>query len=88
MTNVLSHPLFLLIVVLVGIILFGSKKLPSAARGLGQSLRIFKSEMKQMKSDDGESGDASPAMPPQLGTGQPGASPAPAPNPDTQRKSA
>nr|WP_308198849.1 Sec-independent protein translocase subunit TatA [Rhodococcus sp. F64268] len=40
------------IVALVVIILFGSKKLPDAARGLGRSLRIFKSEVKEMQNDD------------------------------------
>ena len=39
------------IVALVVIILFGSKKLPDAARGLGRSLRIFKSEVKEMQND-------------------------------------
>ena len=33
-------------------ILFGGKRLPEGARYLGRSLRVFKSEMKQMKSDD------------------------------------
>ncbi|MFE0747956.1 Sec-independent protein translocase subunit TatA [Gordonia sp. NPDC058843] len=40
------------IVAIVLLILFGSKKLPDAARGLGQSLRIFKSEVKEMQKDD------------------------------------
>lgn len=39
------------IVALVVVILFGSKKLPDAARGLGRSLRIFKSEVKEMQND-------------------------------------
>ena len=33
-----------LIVLAVVLLLFGSKKLPDAARGLGRSMRIFKSE--------------------------------------------
>lgn len=41
-----------LIVLAVVLLLFGSKKLPDAARGLGRSMRIFKSEMKEMKNDD------------------------------------
>ena len=41
-----------LIVLLVVLVLFGSKKLPEAARGLGRSLRIFKSEIKEMQNDD------------------------------------
>lgn len=40
------------IVAVVVLILFGSKKLPDAARGLGRSLRIFKSEVKEMQNDD------------------------------------
>ena len=39
------------IVAIVVVILFGSKKLPEAARGLGRSLRIFKSEVKEMQND-------------------------------------
>lgn len=38
----------LLIILLIIILLFGAKKLPDAARGLGRSLRIFKSETKGM----------------------------------------
>lgn len=36
----------LLIILLLVILLFGGKRLPDAARGLGRSLRIFKAEMK------------------------------------------
>jgi sec-independent protein translocase protein TatA len=43
------HMFVLLVVVAV---LFGSKRLPDAARGLGRSLRIFKSEINQMREDD------------------------------------
>jgi hypothetical protein len=49
-----SHILLLLIVV---IILFGAKRLPDSARSLGRSLRIFKSEMKDMKNDGDEKKD-------------------------------
>ena len=44
-----SHILILLIVVLV---LFGAKRLPDSARSLGRSMRIFKSEMKEMKAEE------------------------------------
>lgn len=40
-----------LIVAIVLIVLFGSKKLPDAARGLGRSMRIFKSEIEEMQKD-------------------------------------
>lgn len=45
-------PWHLAIVLAVVLILFGSKKLPDAARGLGRSMRIFKSEIKEMQNDD------------------------------------
>jgi sec-independent protein translocase protein TatA len=34
------------------LLLFGYKKLPDASRSLGRSLRIFKTEIKGMSSDD------------------------------------
>lgn len=51
------------IVIIVGIVvlLFGSRKLPDAARSMGQSLRIFKSEMKQAAKDEPSVADAQPA---------------------------
>jgi len=48
----LKEPSHIIIVVLVLVILFGSRRLPDAARGLGRSMRIFKSEINQMKEDD------------------------------------
>jgi sec-independent protein translocase protein TatA len=35
----------------VVVVLFGRQRLPEAARGLGRSMRIFKSEINEMKSD-------------------------------------
>jgi sec-independent protein translocase protein TatA len=46
-----DHPAQLLIVVLLLVILFGAKRLPDAARGLGKSLRIFKSEVTEMQNE-------------------------------------
>jgi sec-independent protein translocase protein TatA len=40
------------IIAIVVIALFGYKKLPDAARSLGRSLRIFKTEIKGMSEDD------------------------------------
>ncbi|MFE1878507.1 Sec-independent protein translocase subunit TatA [Streptomyces diastatochromogenes] len=54
------EPWHLLIVAIVIIVLFGSKKLPEAARGLGKSMRILKSEAKAMK-EDGVAQSAAPA---------------------------
>lgn len=43
------------LIVLVVVLLFGARKLPELARSMGRSMRIFKSEVKEMKSEDGES---------------------------------
>ncbi|MEK0100650.1 Sec-independent protein translocase subunit TatA [Streptomyces sp. NPDC056002] len=48
------EPWHLLIVAIVVIVLFGSKKLPDTARSLGKSLRILKSETRAMKADEVE----------------------------------
>jgi sec-independent protein translocase protein TatA len=53
------------ILILVVIVLFGSKKLPDAARGIGRSLRIFKAETKGLMTDD-EGQSVPPAVPQQI----------------------
>ena len=47
--NLFDSPWKILIVALVIIVLFGSKKLPSAARSLGQSMRILKKEVQGLR---------------------------------------
>ncbi len=42
----------LLLLLLVLVLLFGARKLPETARGLGRSLRIFKAETKGLRDDD------------------------------------
>jgi TatA/E family protein of Tat protein translocase len=42
----------IVIIIVLAIVLFGAPKLPGLARSLGQSLRIFKSEVKQMKDEN------------------------------------
>ena len=49
--NLLDHPINLAIVVLVIVVLVGWKKMPDAARSLGRSMRIFKSEVEEMKKE-------------------------------------
>ncbi|MET9362266.1 Sec-independent protein translocase subunit TatA [Streptomyces sp. NPDC006632] len=55
------EPWHLLIVAVVLILLFGSKKLPDTARALGKSLRILKSETKAMREDGSAPASATPA---------------------------
>jgi sec-independent protein translocase protein TatA len=47
----LIEPWHIVILILVLVVLFGGKKLPDAARSLGRSMRIFKSEVEEMKKD-------------------------------------
>ena len=48
----LREPSHILLVLIVLVILFGAKRLPDSARSLGRSMRIFKSEMKELNSED------------------------------------
>jgi sec-independent protein translocase protein TatA len=45
-------PWHLLIVAAVFVLLFGAKKLPDAARSLGKSARILKTELKDLHGDE------------------------------------
>ncbi len=47
-----------IILLIVVIVLFGAKRLPDAARSLGRSMRIFKSEIKEMGQDEKKDGPA------------------------------
>ena len=53
-----------LILLLIVVLLFGAKRLPDAARGLGRSMRIFKAETKGLTDDDAAAPAAAPATPP------------------------
>lgn len=64
---IFREPWVLGIIIIVAILLFAAPKLPGMARSLGQSMRIIKSEVKEMK-NDGKAETPSPA---------PHASPAP-----------
>lgn len=59
-----SHIIFLLIVV---ILLFGYKKLPDIARSVGQSMKVFKKEVKELREDDSKDSQAQ-IQQPQEGT--------------------
>ena len=46
-----DNPVMVLVLLVIILLLFGAPKLPGMARSLGQSLRIFKSEISEMKND-------------------------------------
>lgn len=47
----------LLILIAVVLLLFGAPKLPGLARSVGQSMRIFRSEVKTMKTESEDRAD-------------------------------
>jgi sec-independent protein translocase protein TatA len=54
------------IVAIVGVVLlFSAKKLPDMARGLGQSMRIFKAETRGLREDEQASKGGTPSAEPQ-----------------------
>lgn len=57
-----SGPALVVIIVLV-LLLFAAPKLPKIARSLGQSMRIFKSEVKQMKEESNSDSSAATTDP-------------------------
>ncbi|MCT9867960.1 Sec-independent protein translocase subunit TatA [Paenarthrobacter aurescens] len=55
----------LIIIIVLALVLFAAPKLPSMARSIGQSMRIFKSEVREMKKDgssEKDTPDASDAV--------------------------
>lgn len=86
MLNGFGWPHLLIIAVLI-ILLFGAKRLPDAARGIGKSMRIFKAETRGLQDDEapakpGSTPQQTPpqqiAPPQQQATSVPYASPTPA----------
>lgn len=45
-------PWHIIVLVLLVLLLFGAGKLPSLARNVGKSMRIFKSEVEELRGDD------------------------------------
>jgi sec-independent protein translocase protein TatA len=82
--DLFDSPWKIAIIALLIIVLFGSKKLPHAARSLGQSMRILKREVQGLHEDD----DSAPGAPAQASastaTGFPQAELAAVPQPDQQ----
>src|SRR5215469_3142411 len=74
-----DNPWHILIVLLVLVLLFGSAKLPKAAKSMGEAMRIFKKEAQKLQDDDPQQtaqaeAQATPqqaAPPQQIATGQP-----------------
>jgi sec-independent protein translocase protein TatA len=63
MANLFDSPWKILVVAIVIIVLFGSRKLPDAARSLGKSMRILKTEVQGLHEDDAPASTASTGFP-------------------------
>ncbi len=48
----MDEPWVWALIIVAGLLLFGSKRMPDTARSLGRSLRIFKAETKGLMSDE------------------------------------
>ncbi|MGV1009120.1 MAG: Sec-independent protein translocase subunit TatA [Dermatophilaceae bacterium] len=94
--NLFREPWHLFVLLVLLVLLFGWKRLPDMARSVGRSMRIFKSEMSEMK-NDGSAAKPAPAasdtvpgdvVPPASTAGQPGAASATGAAPTAQPASA
>jgi sec-independent protein translocase protein TatA len=90
--DLFDSPWKILIIAVVVIVLFGSRKLPDAARSLGRSMRILKAEIKDMHDDDADGGAQAQQVQPQpqqlapnSTIGAPVAPPASVPVPEAQQ---
>ncbi len=63
--NFFRNPWAIVLLIVLVILLFGANKLPGLARNMGKSMRIFKSEVEEMRGDDknaaDDEGDENPA---------------------------
>ena len=60
--DLFDSPWKILILAAVILVLFGSRKLPGAARSLGQSMRILKTEISTLHDDETPAATAAPVM--------------------------
>ena len=59
------HMIVLLVLVLV---VFGSSRLPDIAKSVGQSMKVFKKEIKELRDEDDDKTPAAQIQQPQEGT--------------------
>ena len=53
-------PWHIVLVLAIVLLLFGAKRLPDVAKSVGQSMKIFKNEVKDFNKDDAPVADAAP----------------------------
>jgi sec-independent protein translocase protein TatA len=52
------EPMHILVLGVILVLLFGAKRLPDVAKSVGQSLKIFKNEIKDLRDDTSLTSDA------------------------------
>jgi sec-independent protein translocase protein TatA len=63
--DLFDSPWKVLIIAVVVLVLFGSKKMPDAARSLGRSMRILKAEVSNLHPDEEQEQSRQPELQPQ-----------------------
>ena len=70
-----DSPTHLLIILVVLVVLFGSTKLPKAAKSMGEAMRIFKKESAKLHEEDSSTAQVQSWTPEQVAAPQPQAAP-------------
>ena len=83
--DLFDSPWKILIIAVVIIVLFGSKKLPHAARSLGQSMRILKKEVQGLHEDESDPNAQAQSAAPEIPFPQPAADGRPGRGPADQQ---
>ena len=82
--DLFDSPWKILIIAIVILVLFGSRKLPDAARSLGRSMRILKTEIHDLHDEDASGSQNAQQAQPQPAPPQQLTAPAAAPAPGVQ----
>jgi sec-independent protein translocase protein TatA len=70
-----DSPTHLLIILAVLVVLFGSAKLPKAAKSMGEAMRIFKKESAKLHDEDAPTAQVQASAPQQVAAPQPQVAP-------------
>lgn len=57
-------PMHWVILLVIVLLLFGAKRLPDLAKSVGQSMKIFKKEIKELQEDDAPAAPVAPVVTP------------------------
>jgi len=62
------RPLHIVVLVIVVVLIFGANRLPDIAKSVGQSMKVFKKEMKDLREEDEDKQAPAQIQQPQEGT--------------------